>query len=107
MACRLTSPSASIFERWLRRRLGRRPTRTTRWPSWPPDRPASAAEEASGNLPGRESPDGAPLASDLGADADADFVESVREFRRWFNSTPAPDKPQQDINGLERLAALL
>jgi CRISPR-associated exonuclease Cas4 len=46
-----------------------------------------------------------PLASDLDEQADGEFVESVWEFRRWFNGTPRPKKAASDVEGLEELAS--
>ncbi|MFX6838630.1 hypothetical protein ABTH46_20040, partial [Acinetobacter baumannii] len=36
---------------------------------------------------------------------DLEFVESVREFRRWIDGTRAPDRALEDVVDLEQLAA--
>jgi CRISPR-associated exonuclease Cas4 len=45
-----------------------------------------------------------PLPSDLDNKADLDFVESVREFRRWCEHVDAPPEADPDIVALETLA---
>jgi CRISPR-associated exonuclease Cas4 len=45
------------------------------------------------------------LAPDLDASADRDFVESVREFRRWCNRIQARADVDSEVNSLETLAA--
>jgi CRISPR-associated exonuclease Cas4 len=46
-----------------------------------------------------------PLAPDLGPNADRDFVESVREFRRWCNRVNASPGAETEIGALETLAS--
>jgi CRISPR-associated exonuclease Cas4 len=46
-----------------------------------------------------------PLPRDLAEHADLEFVESVREFRRWIDGTRAPDRALEEVADLERLAA--
>ena len=96
----------SVFERWLRRRLGENAR-----PSDPvavmAKRDPSEAVDTLKKLGKfrREFRSSRPLPSDLDDHADGAFVESVREFRRWFNGTPGPEKAEADVAGLEELAA--
>jgi CRISPR-associated exonuclease Cas4 len=46
-----------------------------------------------------------PMAPDLDVNADRDFVESVREFRRWCNRVNAPAEAETEIAALEVLAS--
>jgi CRISPR-associated exonuclease Cas4 len=46
-----------------------------------------------------------PLPPDLDANADLDFVDSVREFRRWCNRVNAPAEADTEISALEELAS--
>jgi len=46
-----------------------------------------------------------PAPPDLDPSADLDFVESVHEFRRWFNRVRAPADADAEVSGLERLAS--
>jgi CRISPR-associated exonuclease Cas4 len=95
----------SIFEQWLRRRL---------------DQAESAADPIA--LVAQIDPIGAekllrafaecrrahrtarPPVPDLDRHTDVDFIDSVTEFRRWFNGTPGPREAAQDVIALEQLA---
>jgi CRISPR-associated exonuclease Cas4 len=95
----------SIFEQWLRRRL---------------DSAQPAADPIA--LIAQIDPIGAekllrtfaecrrahrtarPPTSDLDRHAEVDFIDSVTEFRRWFNGTPGPREAAQDVIALEQLA---
>jgi CRISPR-associated exonuclease Cas4 len=46
-----------------------------------------------------------PLRPDLDTKADLDFLESVREFRRWCDRVDAPADANQDIVAFETLAS--
>jgi CRISPR-associated exonuclease Cas4 len=46
-----------------------------------------------------------PLSPDLGTNAELDFVESVRDFRRWCDHVDAPPEAVPDIAALEKLAS--
>jgi CRISPR-associated exonuclease Cas4 len=97
----------STFDRWWRDRL---------------DRPLPAANDPIASV-ARRNPTGAeellrafakfrrryrsakPLPSDLDATADLEFVESVREFRRWCDHVDVPPEADPDIVALETLAS--
>jgi CRISPR-associated exonuclease Cas4 len=96
----------SVFEKWLNRRLGQ---------SALPDDPVALMAkwdpaEAVYTLSKlgkfrREYRSARPLPSNIDEQADRDFVEAVREFRRWFNRSPAPEKAAIDVLELEELAS--
>lgn len=46
-----------------------------------------------------------PLQPDLDTNADLDFVESVREFRRWCSHVGAPRDADPEVTALETLAS--
>jgi CRISPR-associated exonuclease Cas4 len=97
----------SIFDRWWWDRL---------------DRPLPAADDPIASV-ARRNPTGAeellrgfakfrrryrsakPLPSDLDTRVDLDFVESVREFRRWCDHVDVPPEADPDIVALETLAS--
>ncbi|WOH53221.1 exodeoxyribonuclease V subunit beta [Bradyrhizobium sp. sBnM-33] len=97
----------SNFDRWWRDRL---------------DRPLPATDDPIASV-ARRNPTGAeellrgfakfrrryrsarPLPSDLDAAADLEFVESVREFRRWCDHVDVPPEADPDIVALETLAS--
>jgi CRISPR-associated exonuclease Cas4 len=97
----------STFDRWWRHRL---------------DRPLPAADDPIASV-ARRNPTGAeellrgfgkfrrryrsakPLTSDLDTRADLEFVESVREFRRWCDHVDVPSEADPDIVALETLAS--
>lgn len=96
---------ASIFERWLRERLGK--------PEPGTDPIAVVARhdplEAEKLLRKfaefrRDHRTATPLPSSITRTADQEFIESVAEFRRWFASAGGPPEAEQDINELEQLA---
>jgi CRISPR-associated exonuclease Cas4 len=96
----------SVFEKWLSRRLGE---------NAPPDDPVALMAkwdpaEAVYTLSKlgkfrREYRSARPLPSNIDEHADRDFVEAVREFRRWFNRTSAPERAAIDLTELEELAS--
>lgn len=95
----------SVFERWLSRRLG--PGANMEDPivlmaQWDPRESVRTLNELCKFR--REFRTAAPLASDLDAAADREFVEAVREFRRWLNGTPRPVRVEEDLSDLEELA---
>jgi len=97
---------ASVFERWLRRRLGENANPEDPVAVMARRDPAEAVDTLMklGSFR-RAFRTARPLEAALGHGADAAFVDSVREFRRWLNGVRYPDKAQQDMEGLERLAA--
>jgi CRISPR-associated exonuclease Cas4 len=96
----------SVFERWLRRRLGENARPADPIAVMARRDPAEAVDTLKklGKFR-REFRSAAPLPSDLDEQAAVAFIESVREFRRWFNSTPKPERAEADVAGLEELAA--
>ncbi|MCP1758711.1 MULTISPECIES: UvrD-helicase domain-containing protein [Bradyrhizobium] len=97
----------AIFDRWWRGRL---------------DRTASAAGDPIASVARRDPIDaegllrsfakfrrrhrGArPLPADLDAQADVEFAESVREFRRWCDQVDVPPEADPDIVALETLVS--
>jgi CRISPR-associated exonuclease Cas4 len=91
----------TAFERWLRRK--HRSNRSGRCHGAPrPERSRRDAEKL-GKFR-RDFRTAKPLSLDLGDYAERDFVESVREFRRWINGTRAPDGALDDIADLEEVA---
>lgn len=96
----------SVFEHWLQRRLGDNARLTDPVAVMAKRDPAEAVDTLKklGKFR-RQFPSARPLPSDLDDQADVPFVESVREFRRWFNCTPGPEKAEADVTGLEQLAA--
>ena len=96
----------SVFERWLRRRLGENARPADPIAVMARKDPAEAVDTLKklGKFR-REFRSAAPLPSDLDEQAAVAFIESVREFRRWFNSTPKPERAEADVAGLEELAA--
>jgi len=95
----------TVFERWLRRRLGENAD--------PTDPVVVMARrdpnEAVGTLKRlgkfrRDFRTAKTLSHDLDEHADRDYVESVREFRRWIDGTRAPDRALDDVADLEELA---
>jgi CRISPR-associated exonuclease Cas4 len=96
---------ASIFERWLRERLGKPEAGTDPIAVVARHDPIGAekllrkfAEFRSEHRTAR------PLPSSINRTADQEFIECVAEFRRWFASTGGPPEAEQDINELEHLA---
>lgn len=97
----------AIFDRWWRSRL---------------DRTAPAAQDPIASI-ARRDPMGAegllrgfsrfrrrpraarPLSADLDPQADVEFAESVREFRRWCDIVGVPPEADPDIVALEALVA--
>ena len=96
----------TVFERWLRRRLGENadPTDPVVVMARRDPREAVDTLKKLGKFR-RDFRTAKPLPRDLGEDADRDFIESVREFRRWIDGTRAPDRALDDIADLEQLAA--
>ncbi|RWK68286.1 UvrD-helicase domain-containing protein [Mesorhizobium sp.] len=97
---------ATVFERWLRRRLGENADPADPVVVMARRDPAEAVETLKklGKFR-RDFRTAKPLPHDLGDHADGDFVESVRDFRRWINGTTAPDRALDDVADLEQLAA--
>ena len=95
----------TVFERWLRRRLGENADPTDPVVVMARRDPNEAVETLKelGKFR-RDFRTAKPLSLDLGDSAERDFVESVREFRRWINGTRAPDRALDDIADLEELA---
>jgi CRISPR-associated exonuclease Cas4 len=95
----------TVFERWLRRRLGEHAD-----PTDPvvvmARRDSNEAVETLKKLGKfrRDFRTAKPLSHDLGEHADRDFVESVCEFRRWSDGRRAPDRALDDVTDLEKLA---
>lgn len=96
----------TVFERWLRRRLGENADPTDPVVVMASRDPNEAVETLKklGKFR-RDFRTAKPLSHDLGEHADRDFVESVREFRRWIDGTRAPDRALDDVADLEMLAA--
>jgi CRISPR-associated exonuclease Cas4 len=96
----------TVFERWLRRRLGENadPTDPVVVMARRDPREAVDTLKKLGKFR-RDFRTAKPLPRDLGGHSDRDFVESVREFRRWIDGTRAPDRALDDIADLEQLAA--
>jgi CRISPR-associated exonuclease Cas4 len=96
----------SVFERWLRRRLGENARAADPVAIMAKRDPAEAVDTLKklGKFR-RKFRSANPLPSDLDDHAAIAFIESVREFRRWFNGTPRPEKAEVDVAGLEELAA--
>jgi CRISPR-associated exonuclease Cas4 len=95
----------TVFERWLRRRLGENADPTDSVVVMARRDPNEAVETLKklGKFR-RDFRTAKPLSHDLGEYADRDFVESVREFRRWIDRTRAPDRALDDVVDLEELA---
>jgi CRISPR-associated exonuclease Cas4 len=95
----------TVFERWLRRRLGENADPTDPVVVMARRDPNEAVETLKklGKFR-RDFRTAKPLSLDLGDSAERDFVESVREFRRWINGTRASDRALDDIADLEELA---
>jgi len=95
----------TVFERWLRRRLGENADPTDPVVVMARRDPNEAVETLKklGKFR-RDFRTAKPLSLDLGDSAERDFVESVREFRRWINGTRAPDRALDDIADLDELA---
>jgi CRISPR-associated exonuclease Cas4 len=95
----------TIFERWWRRRLDE-----PRPPGDPialvarrdPIRAEKLLREFAEFR--RDHRTAKPLAPDIDREADVDFSECVREFRRWFNAVQGPDHANEDIVEFEQLA---
>jgi len=96
----------TVFERWLRRRLGAQADPADPVAVMARRDPGEAVETLKklGKFR-RDFRTARPLAHDLGDDADAEFVESVRAFRRWFNGATAPDRALEDVADLEQLVS--
>jgi len=96
----------TVFERWLRRRLGENADPTDPVVVMAHRDPNEAVETLKklGKFR-RAFRTAKPLSHDLGDHADGDFIESVREFRRWIDGTRAPDRALDDVADLEELAA--
>lgn len=96
----------TVFERWLRRRLGENadPTDPVVVMARRDPREAVDTLKKLGKFR-RDFRTAKPLPRDLAEHADLEFVESVREFRRWIDGTKAPDRALEDVADLERLAA--
>jgi CRISPR-associated exonuclease Cas4 len=96
----------TVFERWLRRRLGEHadPTDPVVVMARRDPREAVDTLKKLGKFR-RDFRTARPLPRDLAEHADLEFVESVREFRRWIDATKAPDRALEDAADLERLAA--
>jgi CRISPR-associated exonuclease Cas4 len=96
----------TVFERWLRRRLGENadPTDPVVVMARRDPREAVDTLKKLGKFR-RDFRTAKPLPRDLGGRSDLEFVESVREFRRWIDGTRAPDRALEDVADLERLAA--
>jgi CRISPR-associated exonuclease Cas4 len=96
----------TVFERWLRRRLGDNadPTDPVLVMARRDPREAVDTLKKLGKFR-RDFRTARPLPRDLAERADLEFVESVREFRRWIDATKAPDRALDDVADLESLAA--
>lgn len=96
----------TVFERWLRRRLGESADPADPVVVMARRDPAEAVETLKklGKFR-RDFRTAKPLSHDLGVHAERGFIESVSDFRRWINGTAAPDKALEDIADLEELAA--
>ncbi|TYL83145.1 UvrD-helicase domain-containing protein [Bradyrhizobium cytisi] len=96
----------TVFERWLRRRLGEKadPTDPVVVMARRDPREAVDTLKKLGKFR-RDFRTAKPLPRDLAEHADLEFVESVQEFRRWIDGTRAPDRALEDVADLERLAA--
>ncbi|MEA3153019.1 MAG: CRISPR-associated exonuclease Cas4 [Betaproteobacteria bacterium] len=96
----------TVFERWLRRRLGENADPADPVVVMARRDPSEAVDTLKklGKFR-RDFRTAKPLPRDLGEHADRDFVESVREFRRWIDGTRTPDRALDDISDLEQLAA--
>jgi CRISPR-associated exonuclease Cas4 len=86
----------SVFERWLRRRLGENARPVDPVAVMAKRDPSEAVDTLKklGKFR-REFRSSRPLPSDLDDHADGAFVESVREFRRWFNGRRGLKRPKQ------------
>lgn len=96
----------TVFERWLRRRLGENADPVDPVVVMARRDPGEAVDTLKklGKFR-RDFRTAKPLPRDLGEHADRDFVESVREFRRWIDGTRAPDRALDDLADLEQLAS--
>jgi CRISPR-associated exonuclease Cas4 len=96
---------ASIFERWLRERLGKLEAGTDPIAVVARHDPIGA-EKLLRKFAGfrRDHRTARPLPSSINRTADQEFIECVAEFRRWFASAGGPPEAEQDINQLEQLA---
>jgi CRISPR-associated exonuclease Cas4 len=97
----------STFDRWWRERLDQPfPAKDDPIESVARRDPTGAEELLRGFAKFRRRYRSArPLPSDLDAGADLDFVESVREFRRWCDRVDVPPEADPDIVALETLAS--
>lgn len=97
---------ATVFERWLQRRLGEAADPTDPVAVMAQRDPTEAVDvlKRLGKFR-REFRTARPLEHQLERDAEGDFVEAVREFRRWMNGQTAPDLAVEDVVELETLAA--
>lgn len=95
----------SIFEQWLRRRLDQVKSTTDPIALVAQIDPIGAEKLLRTFAECRRAHRTAkPPAPTLTRDADVAFVDSVNEFRRWFNSTVGPNEAAQDVIALEQLA---
>ncbi len=96
---------ASIFERWLRERLGKLEAGTDPIAVVARHDPIGAEKLLRKFSEFRRDYRTArPLPSSINRTADQEFIECVAEFRRWFASAGGPPEAEQDINQLEQLA---
>lgn len=97
---------ASIFERWLRKRLDDVEAKNDPIALVAASDPIGAEKllRALAEVR-RQHRTAQPLPSDLDRGADARFVECVEDFRRWINGVNAPLQAIQDVCDLELLAA--
>jgi CRISPR-associated exonuclease Cas4 len=96
---------ASIFERWLRKRLDDMEAANDPIARVAQNDPIGAEKllRALAEFR-REHRTARPLLADIGVSADSRFVRSVEEFRRWFDATSGPPLANEDVRELEQLA---
>lgn len=96
---------ATVFESWLQRRLGENADAADPVAVMARRDPGEAVDTLKklGKFR-REFRTAKPLVHNLSGQAERDFVEAVREFRRWINGVTAPDKALDDVVDLESIA---
>ena len=96
---------ASIFERWLRKRLDAVGTADDPIVRVAENDPIGAERLLRALAEFRRAHRTArPLRSDIDPGADRGFVESVAEFRAWFDGANGPAPAERDLRDLEELA---
>jgi CRISPR-associated exonuclease Cas4 len=96
---------ASIFERWLRKRLDDLDARDDPITRLAEKNPIDAEELLHALAEFRQKHRTAhPLRSDIDHSTDRRFVESVEAFRHWFDAVQGPERAVEDVRQLEQLA---